>query len=52
MIYLLNAARAEGRSEAVTNSSPVVILSNRHGIIKVAIQFEVLKDKDAYFLMN
>lgn len=49
MFYLLNAARAEGRSEAVTNSSPVVILSNGHSIIKVTVQFEVLKDKEAYF---
>lgn len=49
MFYLLNAARAEERSEAVTNSSPVVILGNRHSIIKFTIQFEVLKDKEAYF---
>lgn len=45
-LYLLNAASAEGRSEDVPNSSPRVILSKRHHVVKIA-RNNALKDTDA-----
>lgn len=45
-LYLLNATRAEGRSDYVPNSSPCIVLSKRHHVMKIARQ-NALKDTDA-----